>query len=291
MVTNSTLEIATTIGSFDDTAFDEGKAVASYLARQLARNSNALATKAEPWHCISFNSNTDASASFTGFDAGGFRQIARVSNWTRLTPAFLQPKMPGIRKATAKLVVSGTDPFFVSVTTSQVPNPDVHITTASVSAGSTATVTIDDIPVAAGPMEEITYWCKGKPAGATQTDYRNGSAWANTNISQIRSVEGTTMVISDHMLGDFDAKAGSQFNYASAGTYVCSLLSSSGSSNRVCPDYHDILSVGDDELTLTITPQLSFWAYGLIYRYAHLFATQRISVKCLSMAGKPRTDY
>lgn len=291
MATNRDPEIATTCGSLDDSAFSEAFPLTSFAGRQLARNANRLLTKGEHWHSLLWKSKENANTTYLTIGRGVNQQIGRVTSWTKITPTFTQKKMPGIRTATAKCVLSSTSAYFLSVTTSQSPDPQTNSVTVSTTGGAETEVTISNVPVSPGAEEEITYWIKGKPGAGAQSDYGLGANQYSliVYVDNNRIKVASTTLITDATAQDYATSR--VVNYATAGTYICILESTSTSSARVCADYHDVLAVLDGS-TIAVSPAGAQWQFSLaVARYAHFFKCPIINVKSLCMAGDARSDY
>lgn len=287
MVASWENEFAATCGSLDDSVFDEGKPVTAHAIRQLSRNANRWAQKGEHWHTLSWNSNQTYTTDYRTHNLGGVLHIARYTVWTRITPTFLQPKMPGINRMEAKIVSTASYSMKFSVTTSKVSDPEVYATSV---ASGTQTTTISDIPVSAGPMEELTYWARGKDTDVAQADYGLGGSGciAITFMLDNKVRLNTTALVTDSTAQASGARVA---NYATAGTYVKIRDTTGTTSDKTVPQTYDVIGVPENH-SLLIAPAVKegYLALFSSTKVAHLLRCPVFSLWYIAGAGMTRTD-
>lgn len=287
MVASWDNEIATTCGSLDDAVFDEGKPLTSHAVRQLSRVANRWSQKGEHWHCLSWNSSQTYTTDYLTHNLGGILHIARYTVWVRITPTFLQPKTPGINRMAAKIVSTASYSMKFSVTTSAVSDPDLFAT--SVAAG-TQTTFIENIPVSNGPMEEITYWARGKDTDIAQADYGLGASAciAIVYMDGNRVRLNTSALVTDSVAQATGARA---LNYATAGTYVKIRDTTATTSTKTVPRTYDLISVPENH-SIVLAPNVDQSYLGIFgsNKVAHLLRCPVFSVWTIAGAGQPRTD-
>jgi len=279
MVDPNTPEFATTTGSWDDTAFDEGSAVTTHMARQQARNANQWLKKHEAVPSIVFHgtpSNTERHSRI---------MHGRVSRWVRIIPAFIQPKKPVHRYMSVVILGQANYKCYVGVNTrgsdSQYgPTRTATITPSTPGAFSDFAASIDNIRVVDEPFEELEFFAKGESTYVARTAFVGTGGTFSSGYQQVLSAAGGNITLGGfpEFLTDDDWGTGTS---VSLPTEVQFLTGTSTTSTRTVGARYDVVGVPTEKhMQLSPPPNLPV---GNANVYAHFFALATIKIRSINM--------